>query len=193
MSWREDLKIGNLRADNLYLGSGLGTLVTATAAELNAGVSGLTATAAEVNAAADVSGRLVSVADDTTYTVLAANSGKTHAIPDLTGSCTISLPAVSAGLEYKFIYAGVAADGQNWVIDTGADANFYLGGLLHIDTDAGAAGDEAVPIAGNGSSNSKLTVVTPDVGTEISMICDGTSWILSGTAVSATVPAFADQ
>ena len=41
--------------------------------------------------------------------------------------------------------------------------------------------------------NSKLTVVTPDVGTEINAICDGTNWYLSGFAVSATVPAYADQ
>ena len=136
---------------------------------------------------------IVTIADAATYTVLAANSGKTHTLPDLTASCTLSLPSAVAGLEYEFIYRGVAADAQNWVIDTGANANFYLGGLVHADTDAGSAGDEIVPIAGDGNSNSKLTIVTPDVGTRIYMVCDGTSWILSGTAVSATVPSFADQ
>lgn len=153
----------------------------------------VTATAAEINAAADVGSRVIAIADAATYTVLAANSGKVHTVPNLTASCTISLPTASAGLEYKFIYKGVAADAQNWVIDTGSDTNYYVGGLVHLDTDAGSAGDEVVPIAGDGNSNSKLTVVTPDVGTEVSAVCDGTNWILSGFAVSATVPSFADQ
>ena len=153
----------------------------------------VTATAAEINAAADVSAKHVDIGDNTTYTVLAANSGKTHTLPNLTADITISLPTASAGLEYTFVYAGVAADAQDWIIDTGADANFYLGGLVHLDTDAGSAGDEVVPIAGDGNSNSKLSVLVPDVGTRVHMICDGTSWILSGQVVGATVPSFADQ
>ena len=35
MSWREDIKIGIGRITSLYLGSGLGTLVTSTAAQMN--------------------------------------------------------------------------------------------------------------------------------------------------------------
>lgn len=153
----------------------------------------ITATGAELNSAADVSGKIVSVTDATTYTVLAANSGKTHVIPDLTADITITLPTASAGLEYKFIYSGVAADAQDWIIDTGSDTNYYLGGLVHLDHDAGSGGDEIVPIAGDGNSNSILTVLVPHVGTEVSLICDGTNWILSGSVVSATVPTFADQ
>lgn len=135
----------------------------------------------------------VAVTDAATYSITAANTGKLHIVPDLAASCTISLPTASAGLNYKLIYGGVAADAQDWVIDTGSDTNFFLGGLVHLDTDAGAGGDEIVPIAGDGNSNSKLTVVTPDVGTEVNLYCDGTNWYLSGFAVSATVPAFADQ
>lgn len=160
---------------------------------LEIGGTALTATMAEINSAADVSGKVVSVADAATYTVLAANSGKTHIMPNLTASCTISLPTASAGLEYKFIYGAVAADAQNWVIDTGSDTNFYLGGLVHLDTDAGSAGDEVVSAVGDGDSNSKLTVVTPDAGTEVSLICDGTNWYLSGVVNSASIPTFADQ
>lgn len=163
------------------------------ATTLKIGGTAVTATAAEINGAADVSAKVVSVTDAATYTATAANSGKTHIIPNLTASCTISLPTASAGLEYKFVYGGVAADAQNWVIDTGADANFYIGGLIHADADAGSGGDEIVPIAGDGDSNSKLTVVTPNVGTEVNIICDGTNWCLSGTVCSATVPSFADQ
>jgi len=177
------------KIETLILGS---TTVTATGSELNI-LSGVTATAAEINAAADVSGRIVNVTDAASYTVLAANSGKPHIMPDFTASCTLALPTAAAGLEYPFYYKGIAADAQNWVINTGSDTNFFLGGLVHLDTDAGAAGDEVVPIAGDGNSNSKLTVVTPDVGTWVKVVCDGTNWILSGYVVSATVPSFADQ
>lgn len=158
-----------------------------------ADLSGLTATVAEINSAADVSGRLVDIGDSTTYTVLTANSGKPHIIPNLTGDLTITLPTPAAGLEYRFIYTGVAADAQDWIIDSGSNTNYFLGGLIHADTDAGSAGDEIVAVAGNGSSNSKCTVLTPESGTEVSLVCDGTLWILSGTVASATAPTFADQ
>lgn len=151
------------------------------------------ATSAEINAAADVSARLVSITDATTYTALAANSGKPHVMPNLTATCTIALPTPASGLEFEFLYGGVAADAQNWVINTGSNTNYFVGGLVHLDTNADAAGDEVVPIAGDGNSNSKATIVTPDVGTRVRCISDGTLWILSGYVVSATVPSFADQ
>lgn len=154
---------------------------------------GITATAAELNAAADNSARLISIPDAATYTVLAANSGKPHVLPDLTADITIDLPTPASGLEFEFYYKGVAADAQDWIFDTGSNTNYFVGGLVHLDTDANAAGDEVVPIAGDGNSNSKLTVLTPDVGTRVKFISDGTLWIVSGYAVSATVPAFADQ
>lgn len=136
----------------------------------------------------------VSVPDAATYTVKASNSGVVHYMPDLTADCTITLPTPKAGLWFEFVYAGVAADNKNWIITTGSDTNYYKGGLLHADTDAGSAGDEIVPIAGDGNSNSKLTIVTPNVGTRVKVECaDGTLWIVNGIAVSATVPAFADQ
>ena len=132
--------------------------------------------------------RHVDIGDNTAYTVLAENSGKVHTIPDLTGDLTISLPTPAAGLYYEFWYAGVAADAQDWAIDTGSNTNFLLGGLLQVD-DAPAA-DSAAP---NGSSNSIVNVLTPEPGTVVKLACDGTNWILSGTVASANAPTFADQ
>ena len=153
----------------------------------------ITATGAEINAAADVSARLVSIADAATYTALAANSGKVHVFPDLTASCTVALPAVSAGLEFTFIGKAVAADAQNWIFQTESATNYFTGGVSFADTDAGAAADEIhAGIWSNGSSNDFLTVVTPGAGTIIYMICDGTNWIVNGQVFSATVPAFSD-
>lgn len=133
----------------------------------------------------------VAVTDAASYTVLAANSGKIHAVPNLTASCTIDLPAAADGLVYEFVYAGVASDAQDWVIDTGSNTNYFIGGVMFADHDSADA--EIAPVAGDGNSNSKLTVVTPAVGTTVRAICNGTTWLLSGFVNSASVPTFADQ
>lgn len=72
----------------------------------------------------------VSVPDATTYTVLARNSGLVHFMPNLSSSCTVTLPAPKAGLWFEFAYSASVADAQNWVISTGSDTNYYIGGLL---------------------------------------------------------------
>ena len=126
----------------------------------------------------------------TAYTVLADNSGLTHYVLDLTGSCTFTLPSPKAGYSFDFVYSGDAADAQNWIIDTGSDTNYFQGGLVFLDQD----GDAIAPIDGDGNSNSKLTVVTPEPGTRIRVESgNGTTWLLSGYVLSATVPSFADQ
>lgn len=157
------------------------------------GGTAVTATAAEINARAAAASRFVNVTDAASYTVLAANSGKIHIIPDLTATCTLALPAVSAGLEYTFISKAIAADAQDWKIQSASATNFFLGGVSFADTDAGAGADEIhAGVWSNGSSNDFLNVVTPGAGTRIHMICDGTNWIVNGQVFSATVPAFAD-
>lgn len=135
----------------------------------------------------------VFVSDAATYTVDAQNSGLTHWMPDLTADCAITLPTPRAGLKFKFAYAGAAADAQDWNFDTGSDTNYFKGGVVHLDDDAGSGGDEVVHIAADGNSNSKLNVLVPDVGTWVEFECDGTNWYLTGMIVSATAPTFADQ
>lgn len=135
----------------------------------------------------------VNVGDVATYTVLANNSGRVHYIPNLTADLVLSLPTPAADLKYEFVYSGVAADAQDWQFDTGSNTNYYLGGLVHLDTDAGSAGDEVVPVAGDGNSNSRVNVLVPHVGTRVSLISDGTLWILNGQVVGATAPTYADQ
>jgi len=150
----------------------------------------VTATAAELNAAADVSTRIVSIPYAATYTLLAENSGKTHVFPNLTADIVVALPAEAAGLEYTFIYGGVAADAQDWQFNSGSNTNYFLGGILVFDT---AAGDEVGFFAPDGNSNSKFNVLTPDVGTRVNLLCDGTLWYISGFINSATDATFADQ
>lgn len=150
------------------------------------------ATAAELNAAADVSARRVAVAD-ADYTVLAANGGKPHLVANVSADRTFTLPAVADGLEYDFIAQVGAADGHDWIFDTGSDTNYFVGAVVHLDTDANSAGDEIVVVAPDGNSNSKLQINLPEGGTRIHFVCDGTLWTVSGFAVSATAPTFADQ
>jgi len=132
----------------------------------------------------------ITVTDAATYTVLAYNAGKLHMVPDLTATCTITLPAAAKGLNYEFMYIGAAADAQNWVIQAAAATGVMKGGTVHLDADAGAAGDEVVPVYSNGSTNYILTVTTPEVGTSVKVVSDGTYWYVNGTVVSATAPAF---
>lgn len=133
----------------------------------------------------------VSIPDASTYTVKSQDSGLVHWMPNLTGNCTITLPAPKAGLRFEFAYAGAAADAQNWIITTGSDTNYFKGGLVHIDTDTDAANPV---VRSDGNSNSKLTVITPDVGTQVLISsADGITWNLNGMAVSATIPTLADQ
>lgn len=156
-------------------------------------IMGVTATAAEINAAADAGSRFVNVTDAATYTVLAADSGKIHIMPNFTASCTLTLPTAASGLEYIFIGKAVAADAQDWIIKSPSATNYFLGGVSFADTDAGAGADEIhAGIWSNGSSNDFLTVVTPGAGTRVHVICDGTNWIVNGQVFSATVPAFSD-
>lgn len=134
---------------------------------------------------------VISTTDAGTYSVLATNSGKIHAVPDLTADCTFSLPTEASGLNYKFVYAGAAQDAQDWIIQSTANGNPYKGGCTDFDDDDGTFG----VVYANGSSNSQVSILTPNAGTSIELWCDGTNWILNGQVVSGTDTAtvFADQ
>ena len=116
---------------------------------------------------------------------------------DLTGTgnaaCTFDLPAEADGIYYKFIYAGGAQDAHGIIIDSENDTNFFKGGVTHLDTDAGAGGDEVVEVYSDGNSNSIFTASTVGAGSVIEVLCDGTNWYIWGTIVGTTAPAFSDQ
>lgn len=133
------------------------------------------------------SGALV-LADATTYTALAQNSGREHVFPDLTSACTVTLPAPTKGLLFPFSGKAGAADAQSWIITAGAV--ILKGGVLGMDTDAGAGSDELVPAYANGSTHVKLTIATPDAGTRVVFRGDGTNWLVSGQVASAAAPVF---
>jgi hypothetical protein len=135
----------------------------------------------------------VTVGDVTAYTVLADNSGLMHYIPDLTADCTFTLPTSKAGLWFEFAYAGIAADTADWIFQSASATNYFLGGVVHLDTDADAAGDEVVMVASDGNSNDFFRVLVPQPGTRVRIEChNGTNWVVSGYVVAATAPTMAD-
>jgi len=138
---------------------------------------------------------VVAFPDATAYTNFAANSGKVHIMPNLTGDCTILVTNAVAGMSYEFVYAGGAADAQDWIITTGADANYFVGGVTQIDVE-GVGTNKVTQYYSDGDSNSQLTIYTPEAGTVVRIWCqNGTNWYVSGTVYSDTDTgaAFADQ
>lgn len=137
-------------------------------------------------------GRVIAVGDANT-SLSASNSGKPHLVANVSADRTFTLPTAAAGLDFELIATVGAADGHDWIITTGSDTNYYVGAIVHLDTDSDAAGDEIVVVAPDGNSNSKLQINLPQGGTRVRVICDGTLWTVEGFAVSTTAPTFADQ
>lgn len=105
---------------------------------------------------------------DTTLT--AADSGKVFLL-DATGE-VITLPAVSAGLNYKFI-CSVAVTGTDWTIINGADV------MYGSATVAGAV----VACA----AKDVITLVADKFlpGDEVNLLSDGTNWYVNADCVTA--------
>lgn len=131
----------------------------------------------------------VVIPDAATYTVKEYNSGLLHVFPNLTADITVTLPSPKKGMSYRFMYGGAAADAQDWIFVTGSASNYYVGGVAWL-TD-GTPDIEVVYSDGN--SNDTLTVLTPEAGTWIELISDGTVWYLNGQVVSTSgSPTIAD-
>lgn len=132
----------------------------------------------------------VVITDAATYTVKEYNSGVLHIFPDLTADITVTLPSPKKGLSYRFQYGGAAADAQDWIFVAGSgNAVYFKGGVAWL-TD-GTPDIEVVYSDGN--SNEVFTAFTPEAGTWIEMVSDGSIWYINGQVVSTSAtPTFAD-
>ena len=148
-----------------------------TTAAVSMGVSGIVATP-------------VALADgNATMTAATNGGGVINIVPNGTQDNTYTLPAPVAGQSFTFVYGGGAADATDFIINTGSNTNFFIGGVAFHDTDDGAAS----VVFSDGNSNSKIQVNVP-AAAQITVIAkDGTNWQIFGTVVGATAPAFADQ
>ena len=130
----------------------------------------------------------VTLGDEDTTLTNATHSGRLIVVPAITANRTITLPSPVAGAHFKFIYGGAAEEAENLIFDTGANANYFIGGIVHIQSDA-----DSSSVYSDGNSNSKLTLT--DFGcSEINILAkDSTNWLLWGWSEGADAPAFADQ
>ena len=130
----------------------------------------------------------VALADEDKTLDAATHSGRTLVVPALAANRTITLPAPVAGQSYKLIYGGAAEEAENLIIVTPGNSNFFLGGIVHLDSNA-----DNVSIYADGNSNSKLTLT--DFGVfEINIVAkDSTNYYIWGYQEGADAPAFADQ
>jgi len=130
----------------------------------------------------------VALGDEDKTLDAATHSGRTLVVPALAANRTITLPAPVAGQSYKLIYGGAAEEAENLILLTPGNTNFFLGGIVHLDSNA-----DNVSVYSNGSSNSSLTLT--DFGVfEINILAkDTTNYYIWGYAEGADVPAFADQ
>lgn len=141
-----------------------------------------------------INASVIIVTDATPYAVLLANTGMVHVIKNLSQNTVIDLPVEAAGLYYPFIYADSAVETHDHTIDSEAAANFFIGGVSFLDTDAGDAADEVhLGIYSDGNSTSILTLNNLAAGSWFNFYCDGTNWYLNGQVLSDTVPTITDQ
>ena len=130
----------------------------------------------------------VALADENKTLDAATHSGRTLVVPALAANRTITLPAPVAGQSYKLIYGGAAEEAENLILLTPGNSNFFLGGIVHLDSNA-----DNVSVYSDGNSNSSLTLT--DFGLfEINILAkDSTNYYIWGQAEGVDVPAFADQ
>ena len=95
----------------------------------------------------------VALGDEDKTLDAATHSGRVLAVPAIGANRTITLPAPVAGQTYKLIYAGAAEETENLIVVTPGNSNFFLGGIVHLDSNA-----DNVSVYSNGSSNSSLTL-----------------------------------
>ena len=130
----------------------------------------------------------VSLSDGDVTLTNATHSGRILLVPDGSQDNTYTLPAPIAGSVFRFVYAGGAADGTDALIITPGNTNFYIGQVVHLDTNA-----DNLTVFSNGSSNSSVQLNVPQAFDITIIGLNTTNYQIFGTVTSTTVPAFADQ
>ena len=131
----------------------------------------------------------VALADTAAITLTAAaNAGRTNVFPNTGQNTTVTLPTPSAGLTFRFIYGGAAADATDHIIKTAGNTIFFKGALTHLDTD----GNSNASVFSNGSSNSVISLVTPQSYVIDLVGASATVYHVSGFISDVTVPTIAD-
>jgi len=131
----------------------------------------------------------VALADASSTTLTAAtNAGRTNVIIDVAQASTYVLPTPSAGLSFRFIYGGAAADAHSHIIKTSGNTLFFKGGILHADHD----GNTNATVYSDGNSNSVITMALPEAYQIDIVGHSSTVYYISGFVAGDTPVTFAD-
>lgn len=106
-------------------------------------------------------------------TLTEADSGKTLSM-QAAGGAAITLPALKAGLKFRFV-VGLAFATTNWVVGTAGAAAIIEGPLI--------VNGAAVPASNEKQIN--FVATAEGLGDWAEVVCDGTQWLLSGVGGGA--------
>tara|TARA_Y100001973_G_scaffold85856_1_gene128249 strand:- start:1073 stop:2404 length:1332 start_codon:yes stop_codon:yes gene_type:complete len=129
---------------------------------------------------------------DGDVTLTAADSGKYVIIEHATtASRDLTLPAVADGLNFK---VKLSLDlGQILEIKAAATGNFFEGGVTHVDTNTDVTTQTMdTQILASSSDEGISLAADTKAGTWIDLVCDGTTWFISGTVYADTAPTYVD-
>lgn len=131
----------------------------------------------------------VTLADASSTTLTAAtNGGRTNMVVDTSQNSSYVLPTPHAGLTFKFIYIGAAADATDHFFKTAGNSIFFKGALMHCDSD----GNSNAVVFSDGNSNSIISIITANCY-EINLVgVSSTVYAVSGFVSDVTVPTFTD-
>ena len=133
----------------------------------------------------------VSLEDTASITATAAtNAGRTNVFPDTSQNTTVTLPTPSAGLSFRFIYGGAAADATDHIIKTTGNTLFFKGALVHHDTNQ--TSQTSATVLSDGDSNSIITLATPSAYVIDIVGNSSTVYFVSGFVADNTAPTFTD-
>lgn len=119
---------------------------------------------------------------DAAYTVTVQQNGTVFLVAQATAARIITLPALKAGLSFKFIFTSVGDDtaGHTWTITSGG-ANM----LGH----AGSLAEAAVVIGAPSTNLIRTgTAANAVAGDTVDLICNGTNWFFTGISGGAANP-----
>ena len=127
--------------------------------------------------------------DSASNAIDAESSGCIVVIDTSSNDVTCTLPTAEVGLNYTFI---VTIGGNDLELVSPSATNFFIGGLVHLDANAGSSGDEVAPVVSDNNSNDFCTMLLAEAGTRVEVVCDGTNWHIGGYSLSNTIPSFTD-
>ena len=129
---------------------------------------------------------------DADVTLTAADSGKYVIVEHATSaSRDLILPAVADGLNFK---VRISLDLANILeIKAAATGNFLEGGVTFIDTNTDAATTTFDTQILASSSDEGISIkADTKAGSWVELVCDGTTWFISGTIYADTAPDYVD-